>query len=357
MAASKLKPLSAWMAERNTAYYQSAATSIYDDFETYAQSPQGLLTCSNARAFHQWALLHPQDSYQVLEAGVGEGAFAFGFLQELAEADDENGTQISSMLSYTLADFSKPLLQKAKDRLAREGFVSQVKIMEWDATHPSTPMHVDAADSEPAFSNLSFDLIRCNELFCDLPADVYVRTGEELFTLHYDQHLQPHQVPVPWEALEQPDAEMMRALPEDYHLPVNRTSRNALLYLSNHLTDEGRFDVFDYGFYRAEDFDIPSEMWNLSLVREYNSQWTVDVNFLYLSASLTNAGFKTRVEPQEEYAELYREVCSQPKVPKKTGKNQTTKKAGADDGGLDYGDESEDGIAEDDFFYHLEVRH
>ncbi len=354
MAASKLKPLSAWMAERNTAYYQSASTSIYEDFETYAQSPHGLLTCANANAFHQWALLHPQESYGVLEAGVGEGAFALGFLQELAEADRENGTQISSMLRYTLADFSKPMLQKAKARLASEGFASQIEILEWDAAHPNKLNE----NSESVFPNISFDLIRCNELFCDLPADVFVRSGEDLSTVHYDNHLQPHTVPVPWEALERPEQEMMRALPEDYHLPVSRTARNALLFLSHHLADEGRVDIFDYGFYRAEDFVMPAEIWNLSLVREYNSQWTVDVNFLYLSASLTNAGFKTRVEPQAEYAELYRAVCSPPKVLKKNKKEEKAgKKSKPAHEGLDYDEgESEDGIEEDDFFYHLEVQ-
>ncbi len=354
MAASKLKPLSAWMAERNSAYYKSASTSIYDDFETYAQSPKGLLTCANANAFHQWALLHPQDSYNVLETGVGEGAFALGFLTELAEADREHGTQFSSMLRYTLADFSIPMLEKAKTRLAREGFGGQIEILEWDATHPTE------------FSNSSFDLIRCNELFSDLPADVYVRSGEDLFSVNYDSDLQPQQVPLPWEALSRSEADLVRALPADYHLPINRAAKNAILFLSHHLAPEGRFDIFDYGFYRAEDFVIPADMWNLSLVREFNSQWTVDLNFLYLSASLAEAKFRTRVEPQAEYAEIYRDVCSRQPVSTKTAQKEKSKKDGkgekakkdgkAKNQGLDYDEESEDGVEEDDFFYHMEVQ-
>ena len=169
--------------------------------------------------------------------------------------------------------------------------------------------------------------------------------------IHYDSRLQPHPVPVPWEALERPEQELMRALPADYHLPVNRVARNALLFLASHLADEGRFDIFDYGFYRADDFAIPPEIWNLSLVREYNSQWTVDVNFLYLSASLAQAAFRTRVEPQAAYADIYRAVCSLPPVSKKTKKKGEGKKEG-----LDYDEEPQDGVEEDDFFYHMEIR-
>ena len=352
----KAKPLSLWMSERNSAYYKSSSTSIYDDFLTYAQSPQGLLTRAKARAFHAWTLVHPQDKYSVLEAGVGEGAFAAGFLQELKLADEDNDSSILPLVRYTLADFSHSMLERAKKTIEKCGFAAQVDKVEWDASHPykelnSSRKHRSDSPNTSIGSSSSFDLIRCNELLCDLPADVYCRHGDEVCTIHYGADLSPVEIPMPWENLSRFEADLIRAMPSDYRLPLNRTAKDALMFLSRHLSPEGLLDVFDYGFYRADDFAIPPDMWNLSLVREYNSQWTVDVNFLYLSASLAQAAFRTRVEPQAAYADIYRAVCSLPPVSKKTKKKGEGKKEG-----LDYDEEPQDGVEEDDFFYHMEIR-
>jgi len=53
-----------------------------------------------------------RNRYDVLEAGVGEGAFALGFLQELRVLDRDKKTDLAARVHYTLADFSKEMIKK-----------------------------------------------------------------------------------------------------------------------------------------------------------------------------------------------------------------------------------------------------
>ncbi|VVB56484.1 Putative S-adenosyl-L-methionine-dependent methyltransferase [uncultured archaeon] len=327
---SSVRPLSDCMRERNTSYYQSSSTSIYSDFLTYAQSPQGQLTRAQAHEFHARAREHPKPRHEVLEAGVGEGAFALGFLQELQRLDKAQGTDIHSRVHYTLCDFSKPMLDKAKTRLEKEGFAHQIDTREWDASD---------ADSLPLFGA---DFIRCNELFSDLPADAYMRKGEQLLQARFDDKMGLHPAPADWAELDDFERKLLFALPESYVLPFNRLARDSLFALVQNLHPHGKLDVFDYGFYRADDFSIPSEIWNQTLVREFNTQWTVDLNFLYLSAALSSEGHFARVEGQEDYVNHW-----------------LAENAGAKphpSSGLDYDSPTPADMQEDDFFYHLEVK-
>jgi SAM-dependent MidA family methyltransferase len=264
----------------------------------------------------------------VAEAGVGEGAFAHGFLQELQALDEKSGTDIAARTHYTLLDFSQPMLKKAKAGLEKGGFGSQIEAYEWDAT-----------GDEPPLPYASHDLIRCNELLSDLPSNAYARVGEQLMEARYDEKMKPHLVLGEWQGLNDLERKLMLALPEKYILPINRTALQAALALAGSLNAGGKLDVFDYGFYLAADFDLPPKMWNDTLVREFNGQWTVDLNFLYLSAAMAAEGLNSRVELQEEYASAWK------------GKNEGKRAAE----GLDY-EEEEDGVKEDDFFYHLRVQ-
>ena len=43
---------------------------------------------------------------------------------------------------------------------------------------------------------------------------------------------------------------------------------------------------------------MPCDIWNNAIVREFNSQLTIDVNFIHLAQ-----GFNASISPQKEYAE------------------------------------------------------
>jgi SAM-dependent MidA family methyltransferase len=319
------------MRERNTAYYQSSSTSIYEDFSTYAQSPQGLLTRANAKMFHAWTRKNGRNRYDVLEAGVGEGAFALGFLQELRELDKASGSDLASRVHYTLADFSEPMLKKAHARLEQAGFKGQIHSLEWNAGDE---------DSDP-FGFSTYQLVRCNELFCDLPTDAFMQKEGELLSVLFDAQLKPHLVPAQGDELDETARKLLLALPQNYILPINSSALAAIQKLAERVDPKGVFDIFDYGFYQAHDFALPPEIWNDNVVREYNSQWTADVNFLYLSISLAQEGYAPFVQPQEAYV-----------------RTQLGEGAKADvriTDGLDYGEQAPE-VSEDDFFYHLQVK-
>ncbi|MCL6088893.1 MAG: hypothetical protein M1530_01875, partial [Candidatus Marsarchaeota archaeon] len=207
--------------------------------------------------------------------------------------DAQHGCDVAGRVHYALADFSKAMLHRAKARLIKEGFGGQVEAYEWDAA--------DAGALPP----LSPDLVRCNELFSDLPADAYARIGERLMEAKYDGKMKLHLLPAGWGELDDLERKLMLALPQGYVLPFNRAARGTLLALARSLNPGGRMDVFDYGFYRAADFDLPPQMWNDTIVREFNGQWTADLNFLYLSTALAAEGWSARVQPQEDYVKRW----------------------------------------------------
>jgi len=337
-----IKSLSEWMLERNKSYYQSPSTAIHEDFSTYAQSPQGLLTRANARAFHSYAKKNGRNRYDVLEAGVGEGAFAHGFLEELKALDKSSKTDIASRVHYTLADFSETMMKKAFARLESAGFKGQIHSVTWDASDP---------ESDP-FGFSTFQLIRCNELFDDLPADAFVQQDGEIHSVLFDGNLKPHIQPAQTDELDEVARKLLLVLPQNYIMPFNQSALDSIDKLLERLDPRGMFDIFDYGFYRADDFALPPEMWNLNVIREYNSQWTVDLNFLYLSIQLAQEDHSVLVEPQADYV-------------KSLMGNEMADVRITD--GLDYGKEQDDGngvgedsipidAKEDDFFYHLAVK-
>lgn len=330
-AAPSIRPLSEWMRERNTAYYQSPSTSIYEDFSTYAQSPQGTLTRANAQAFHKWAQKNVRNRYDVLEAGVGEGAFALGFLQELRAIDKTKKTDLASRVHYTLADFSASIMKKAHARLESLGFIGQIHTLEWDAGNASIN----------PFGFSTYQFIRCNELFSDLPSNAFMQKSGEILSVLFDENIKPHFIPAQEDELDETARKLLLALPQEYILPINLPALDAIQTLAERADPRGVVDIFDYGFYRADDFSIPASMWNDTVVREYNSQWTVDLNFLYLSIQLGQDGYSSLVQPQKDY------------VRSQLGDNALADVRISD--GLDY-EEGEDGVEEDDFFYHLQVK-
>jgi hypothetical protein len=130
-----------------------------------------------------------------------------------------------------------------------------------------------------------FDYCRMNELLSDLPAELHSRKGASV-----------------------PSHTMVRSfllrVDDGREIPFCFAAEKFLLSLCRKGKAGFRIDVFDYGFYKAEDvFLLPREEWNRLVARKYGKQITVDLNFLQLSAALSSDGFSARVEGQKEYCE------------------------------------------------------
>lgn len=318
--AKNFKPLEELMLKKNSAYYKSPKTKIHDDFLTYAQSKEGLLSHANAREFINYAAQNPKEKYDILEVGVGNGSFAYSFLDFIKKAHPS----LLPKISYTLADFSKPILESAFLQASKFGDFCQIEKLEFDAcTSQVLPK--------------KFDFIRCNELFSDLPAKLYVNCDGEVSEVLFDNEMKACLAPAP--GLDELELKLLSALPKNYFIPINRTAANSILSMSSSLSNGGIMRIFDYGFYNSQDFEIPSDMWNLSIVREYGSQWTVDLNFLYLAAFLSSQGLQTDVQKQKDYA--------QNAIGKKLSHASVLS-------GLDYS-KSEDEFEEDDSFYSIKI--
>jgi len=336
------KPLSKWMQEKNSAYYKSPNTLIYDDFATYAQSEKGMLTSANARDFYSYAKKIEKKQYNILEVGVGNGAFCAGFLEEIARLDEKNNTSILSKINYVLADFSKPALERAKKFNIKLSIFCEIKTMLLDASKmPGTPEKQGAKKEKNKntanFKDIKFDFIRCNELFSDLPANLYLQNEDGIFHALIDEKMQPS-----LEIAQNPDElerKLLLSLPKNMLIPINRAAADSILYFSSLLGDGGRMDIFDYGFYKKEDFGIPAQMWNFSIVRDFGGQWTVDLNFLYLATLFSSLGKSAHVEAQKEYVQ----------------KIMQKKLSLSEENGLDYS-QSKDNFEEDDSFYHMRIQ-
>lgn len=331
------KPLSFWMEKYNSKYYKDPDTNIYDDFLTYAQSPHGILADANATKFYDHNLHSDKESLSILEVGVGNGNFAHSFLSRLKELDEKKGTTLLERVDYTIADFSRPILAKAKDSIKKFDDLCKLDSFLFDA---STLTNCDCGEMSDKNKGLGrYDHIRCNELFSDLPADMYVKLDEQIMQVLFDEDMDKELVEIGEAELDELQMKLISKLPENHFIPLNKIALNSLIYLCNHLAPETYLETFDYGFYKQADFDIPADMWNDSTVREYGGQWTVDLNFIYLSAELSDQELTTVVKEQKEY------------VQEITGERPVHK----DEGSLDYDFETS-GFDEDDFYYSLQIQ-
>ena len=286
-------PLSEQMQKRNSEYYTSPKTKIHRDFKTYAQSPDGMLPKACAADFyrHNCAEDEEETPLHVLEIGVGEGNFGRGFLAELQNLDRKNKTDLSERTTYCIADFSKSMLQKAEKSITGAGF-SAVECFVFDAAK---------CDLSRGISNHNYNNIYCNELFSDLPADAFVRDGMKIYAINYNGKMEAD---LGQSSLSDELAlSLLESLPQQFYLPINSIAAESAQKIAGLLSTAGCFDIFDYGFYFAEDFAIPLQMWNAAIVRQYGLQWTVDLNFIYLTAKLASSGFRAKTEKQKEFAE------------------------------------------------------
>jgi len=285
-------------AKANAIYYSSKGKSIYSDFSTFAQG-KALAKC-NAIEFVRDFAVHPAPVV-VCEYGVGKGDFAKNFLDEVKKLD----ASVYSRISYYLFDISeKMLLAAGKTLSSHKGICS---------FH-----YFDATKGSPS---LPFDYGRCNELLSDLPAEIYSRAESpapgNIFAQKFLERVEPRR-----------------------KIPFNFVAQDFLLSLCRLGKKNFRIDIFDYGFYSADDiFSHAVEDWSRLISRKYGTQITVDLNFFQLVSSLKGQGIPVQIEKQKDYAEGIFQIPLQLSHTK---------------AGLDY-IKSKKGNAfqEDDGFYHL----
>lgn len=291
------------MADANRKYYSSKGKAIYSDFSTFAQG--SALATSNAIDFVNDFSSKGGETV-VCEYGIGKGDFAKTFLGEVKK----RAPALYGRVRCHMFDISEKMIADARKNLAPHASICEFHVF-------------DAAQELPS---LPFDYCRINELLSDLPAEIYARKGDSSPTSNVFVQ------------------KFLSRIEDGRQIPFSFVAEKFMLALCGCGKGNFRIDVFDYGFYTADDiFSMPVAEWNRLVAREYGAQVTVDLNFLQLSSALAAQGISSQVEPQKAYCE--RVLGMQLEFTDEGGK-------------LDYvpRKKEDDGIEEDDGFYHLLVR-
>jgi len=298
------------MADVNREYYSSKGKAIYSDFSTFAQG--SAIATANAIEFAK-DFTGTDGEIVVCEYGIGNGNFAKVFLDELSI----RSPPLYARTRYHLFDISEKMIGDARKNLAKHE--SKCEFHKFDASVelPSLPFHY----------------CRINELLSDLPAEIYMRKNGGIFTSDGKAVLHP-----PLFA-----SKFLERIEHERLIPFSYIAQDFLTALCGCGKEGFRADIFDYGFYSAEDiFLLPLDEWNRLVVRKYGEQITVDLNFLQLSSAILAQGFQAKVESQKDYCERQ---LGMPLTLSQTAR------------GLDYVKKKEmDGISEDDGFYHFSIR-
>jgi len=298
------------IGKANKDYYSSKGKKIYGDFSTFAQG-RALAKCNAiefCRDFSKRAL-----PVVVCEYGIGKGDFARNFLDELKKRDK----RLYARTRYYLYDFSEKMLADARKNL---GAHSSICVFG----------KFDAAAEAPF---QQFDYCRINELLTDLPAEFYCRKGGAIADAGGK--------PVPSSDIFV--SKFLERVDDGRVMPFNFKAQEFLLALCKLGRQKFRADIFDYGFYSADDvLGMPLQEWNRLMVRNYGGQLTTDLNFPQISAAIASAGFPAKVELQKDYAEQVLGTKLELSELKSGLDYSPAKKSSAD-------------IMEDDGFYHLRI--
>jgi len=210
-----------------------------------------------------------KEKVKVYEFGIGDGGLGVRFMLELRRLSEN----LAENTIYHFCDFSGKLVKNATKRADSFGFNVDGIVY-------------DAVEKDPDFL-VEPDYILMSEFYDDLPAKILVRDGKEVMELVMEE-----------KGLRKFEGEdeirrYMMGMPEGYHIPVNITAKKHLDFCISRI--KGWIDVFDYGFRKKEITGMPAEMWNNSIIREFQGQITTDVNFDYLS--------KEETETQLEFVE------------------------------------------------------
>ncbi|MCX8175284.1 MAG: SAM-dependent methyltransferase [Candidatus Micrarchaeota archaeon] len=294
-------------SKANRRYYSCRGGRIYLDFSTFAQG-KCLARC-NAIEFCRDFASHPAPIV-VCEYGVGRGDFARTFLDEVKKRNK----RLYSRTRYYLFDFSEKMLSSARKNLR-----SHRKICVFGK--------FDASCEQP---DLRFDYCRINELLSDLPPQICMKKGGRITDAEGKEIVSPSPVV----------SSFLSRVEEGRQIPFSFSAEKFLLLLSRLGKAGFRIDVFDYGFYFAEDIlPFPVEEWNRLAVRSYGGQLTADLNFPQLLSALEASGVHALIEKQKFYCE---------KILGRRLRLSHTKS------GLDYAVAKKgESFCEDDGFYHL----
>ncbi|MEM4348167.1 MAG: SAM-dependent methyltransferase [Candidatus Anstonellaceae archaeon] len=299
----------------NLNYYSSKGKVVYRDFLTFAKGKT--LSLCNAIEFSR-RFSGKNDEIIVCEYGVGDGNSAKVFLDHLKKINSE----LYGRTKYFLLDFSFKMLNDAKAKLRHH--LPKIQTV-----------RMDVISEKPT---IQFHYCRMNELLSDLPAIFFLKDKRGVF--------QVSQIENGWKIhLERkvPNfvVQFLDRVEEGRVIPFNTAAAYFVGNLLELAKEKSVIDIFDYGFYFAEDiFLLDKSVWNSTIARRYSSQITVDVNFPFLLSVLASKGCIGQIERQIEYAERI--------LGKKLKIVQTSNC-------LDYRPANNDEISEDDGFYHLRV--
>lgn len=293
----------------NKEYYSSKGRKIYSDFLTFAQG-HALATCNAMEFCRDFA--KRASPVVVCEYGVGKGDFARTFLDEVKKRD----MHLYNRTRYYLFDFSEKMLSDARKSLKE---------------HAAICIY-GKFDAEQDVPFLQFDYCRINELLSDLPASLFLKKEGAILDLNGKMATA--------DIFAQ---KFLERIEEERAIPFNFKAAGFLASLCKAGKKDFRIDVFDYGFYSAEDiFLLPMEEWNRTISRKYGSQITVDLNFLQMLFALESQGFSARIEKQKGYAERILGYPLELSESKRCLDYVRAKKQALE-------------ISEDDGFYHLRV--
>ena len=312
--------------QANEKYYKRRGRKLYSDFKTFGGSDK--IAIANAIEFYAWlennqsdrrvptassgvcahsvttlqivdaassGVSNPQfvndlghgnagDEIKVYDFGIGNGFFSKFFLQKLYLLD--RARKFVPRLSYFLCDISGTLVRRAERDLRQFNVHGIV---------------CDATGKMPFLKRASY--IRSNELYDDLPAKIFVKRDGVTFEVYMDgRTVHSPETRDYVKTSNRAAISFMKNMPDGYEIPLNFGAASHLSRCMDALVVGGYIDIFDYGFSSIKEITaLPAEVWNNSIVREFNSQLTVDVNFIHLAQAFKNS--EAAASAQKSYAE------------------------------------------------------
>jgi len=265
-------PFDEYQQKKNEEFYKGKGTAFAKEFRTFASDPRFVKALATD-FYRRMKGSSGEKAVRIYEFGVGDGSLGTRFMLELRKL----GGELSERTIYNFCDFSEGLVLNAVNRADSFGF------------NTNGIIH-DAAREEPKFV-ADADYVLMNEFYDDIPAKILRREGKktsELFMENGREILQ--------ECKDEELEEYMMKMPEGYRIPLNTVAKRHLAYCVSKA--KGCIDVFDYGFRKEEITEMPAEMWNNAIIREFGGQITTDVNFDFISL-----GLKAKIETQLEFVE------------------------------------------------------
>ncbi|MBI5159765.1 SAM-dependent methyltransferase [Candidatus Micrarchaeota archaeon] len=292
--------------QANEEYYSRKGINLYEDFGTTVSKSSKVSVAQALEFYARLAKLEREgrlpSEINVHEYGIGNGAFAAFFLETMKKLDEKNSTRYYEKIMYVLGDISKKLLEDVRKRKEVNAHAKVIEFIELDATNPP-------------FNKKNVLYMRSSEVWDDLPTILLVKKKNEvleaLTLMKNEQEVEMKiqmQKTDAWKqhGFEKEITEMMKAMPEEYAIPVSVGAAQSLEKCSQIMDFErgAVLDVIDYGFTNAEEITgEPEEMWNEFVVRVYGTQLTVDVNFLFLEKVAENLRLQAKTLQTTEYLE------------------------------------------------------